>query len=220
MARVYFRIKNPRAPLHPIRIKIVVHHYNLEHITIVFSLPETSYPHIYSIISKLLSLFLVPSPGSDWLSPEIMSIRSSDFTSISFESPSAGSGWLDSCQAGIDGGTTGLFDTDGNCFLQPQNNYFPNSTFLTVTNRFKSSPFTADSSDLSSCKCRAGFRSSCPMRSTSTFTLVSDCLSSSTEAATDRCSSSTLSSILFLRPNKYGLINFWKNSPSCSVSKT
>lgn len=64
------------------------------------------------MISKLLSLFFAPCSGSDEVEPDPISISSSDFRSCS-----TSCGTLANCQAGMDGGTTGLLDTDGNCFL-------------------------------------------------------------------------------------------------------
>lgn len=65
------------------------------------------------IISKLLSLFFVPCSGSDEPEPEPISIKSSDLGSASGSEVA-----LDNCQAGMEGGTTGALETEGNCFLK------------------------------------------------------------------------------------------------------
>lgn len=74
----------------------------------------------FYMISKLLSLLFVVCSCSDDPEPDPTSIKSS------FWSLSGSCCWLAlaNCQAGIDGGTTGLFeDTAGNCFLKQKFSY-------------------------------------------------------------------------------------------------
>lgn len=69
------------------------------------------------IISKLDSLVFIPCSGSEDPDPDPNSSSKSSFGSSWSPSGLSGS-TLDNCQAGIEGGTTGVFETEGNCFLQ------------------------------------------------------------------------------------------------------
>lgn len=72
---------------------------------------------ITHIISKLDSLVFIPCSGSEDPDPDPKSsIKSSLCSSWS---PSGLT--LANCHAGMEGGTTGVFATVGNCFLQEKN---------------------------------------------------------------------------------------------------